>query len=255
MKEVEYRARVFGDPLYAILSLVAIAVSAFVWDRFFKKDASSTRPRDGRLVIVFLAALLGAFLGAKLAFLAAEGWAVRHDWMALLSGRSVTGALLGGTLAVEWSKWHFGLTTATGDAFALTVPLAIGIGRLGCISAGCCQGVECEHAWWTAIDTHSHARIPSAFIELLFNVVFLSWSLLATRNGWLTTQRFNVYLITYGAFRFTHEYWRDDPRWFPAFGGYHAAAIALVVLGILMMRRRSRLNALATPPLLSALPA
>lgn len=231
-----------GSPWYILLSIAAIAASALVWDRFFKHRPER---RDGRIVVVYLVALVSAFVGAKLVFLAAEGWHRRDDWMALLSGRSVTGALLLGTLAVEWTKSRLGLTTATGDAFALTVPLAIAIGRVGCVAAGCCPGVECAPAWWAMTDAHGHARVPSAVIELGFNLAFLGWALAATRFGWQPTQRFNLYLIAYGAFRFVHEYWRDDHRWLDGFGGYHAAALALVVLGVWMYRRRTRLNAAA----------
>ncbi len=236
----------FGSPAYAILSLLAVIVSALVWDRFFKSRGGA---RDGRLVLVFFAALLGAFMGAKLVFLAAEGWHRRDDWLALASGRSVTGALIGGTIAVEIVKWWYGLRMATGDAFAITVPLAIAIGRIGCVAAGCCQGVECDASWWTVVDAHGHARVPSAQLEMAFNLAFLAWSLAAERFGWARTQRFNIYLIAYGAFRFVHEYWRDDHRWFDAFGGYHAAAIALIALGVWMYaRRRAAPPAITTPP-------
>ena len=231
----------FGSPIYALLSIAAVVVSAMVWDRLFRRSAV---PRDGRLALVFLAALVGAFLGAKIAFLVAEGWHQRGDWIALVSGRSVTGALIGGTLAAEFVKWRLGVRTATGDAFAITVPLAVAIGRVGCVSAGCCQGVACEPSWWTVVDTHGHVRVPSAQIELGFNLAFLAWSLAAARFGWMPTQRFNVYLIGYGAFRFVHEFWRDDHRWFEGFGGYHLAAIAVAAVGVAMMVRRRRLNAL-----------
>lgn len=232
----------WGSPVYALLSIAAIAVSAVAWDRFF----GSTARRDPRLLAVFLAALAGAFLGAKLAFLVAEGWHRRDDWMALLSGRSVTGALIGGTMAVEFVKSWLRIGVATGDAFAITVPMAIAIGRIGCVSAGCCQGVECEPAWWTVVDVHGHARVPSAQLELIFNLAFLGWALAAARRDWCRTQRFNIYLVSYGAFRFVHEYWRDDHRWFEAFGGYHAAALAIVALGAGMFVRRARLNAAAS---------
>jgi prolipoprotein diacylglyceryltransferase len=86
--------------------------------------------------------------------------------------------------------------------------------------------------------------VPSAQIELGFNLAFLAWSLAAARFGWMPTQRFNVYLIGYGAFRFVHEFWRDDHRWFEGFGGYHLAAIAVAAVGVAMMVRRRRLNAL-----------
>ncbi|MFM7050921.1 MAG: prolipoprotein diacylglyceryl transferase [Planctomycetota bacterium] len=227
-----------GSPLYLALTVVAIAASAMVWDRFHRAQGV----RDGRLVLVFLAAIGGAFVGAKLAFLVAEGWHRRDDWMALVSGRSVTGALVGGTLAVEWTKARLGVRTATGDAFAITVPLAVAIGRIGCVHAGCCPGVACEAAWWTATDADGAARVPSAQLELGFNLAFLCWSLAAARFGWMRTQRFNLYLISYGAFRFAHEYWRDDHRWTDSFGGYHAAALGVLVVGVWMFVRRARLN-------------
>lgn len=229
----------FGSPVYALLSIAAIAISALVWDRFF----ASRGPRDPRLLIVFLFAIVGAFVGAKVVFLAAEGWHLRGDWLALASGRSITGALIGGTLTVEITKARLGLATATGDAFAITVPLSVALGRIGCLAAGCCQGVECEPAWWTVADAHGHARVPSVQLEMGFNAVFLLWSLAAARLGWMATQRFNIYLIAYGAFRFVHEYWRDDHRWFDGFGGYHAAALAVFILGVAMYMRRTRLNA------------
>lgn len=229
----------WGSTVYALLSIAAIAVSAIVWDRFF----GGTGRRDPRMLAVFLAALLGAFLGAKLAFLVAEGWHHRDNLVALLSGRSVTGALIGGTVAVEFAKWWLRIGVATGDAFAVTVPMAIAIGRIGCVSAGCCQGVECEPAWWTVEDVHGHSRVPSAQLELIFNLAFLGWALVAASRGWCRSQRFNIYLISYGVFRFAHEYWRDDHRWFEAFGGYHAAALAIVVLGAGMCWRRAQLNA------------
>src|ERR1035438_1269699 len=51
--------------------------------------------------------LAGAFLGAKLVYLGAEGWLHWHDpnrWVILATGKSITGALLGGYLGVEIAK-------------------------------------------------------------------------------------------------------------------------------------------------------
>jgi len=230
---------VLGSPWYILLSIGAIAASAVVWDQFFKRRPER---RDGRIIVVYLVALVSAFVGAKLVFLLAEGWHRRDDWMALLSGRSVTGALLFGTLAVEWTKSRLGLTTATGDAFALTVPLAIAIGRVGCVAAGCCPGVECEPSWWTVTDAHGHARWPAAGAELAFNLSFWAWAIVATRCGWIPGQRFNAYLIAYGCFRFAHEFARDDARWWGPLGGYHLVSMAIVLAGVVLWIRRARLT-------------
>ena len=76
---------------YGWLMLLGIGISLFFWTRLAR--------RDHRLLLIYLAALLGAFLGAKLVYLAAEGWLHWHDpsrWVVLATGKSITGALLGG---------------------------------------------------------------------------------------------------------------------------------------------------------------
>ena len=74
---------------------------------------------------------------------------------------------------------------------------------------------------------------------MAFNLLFLAWALCAWRFGWMRCQRFNIYLMSYGAFRFVHEFARDDARWFGAFGGYHVMALAIIAMGAWMYTRRA----------------
>ena len=226
-----------GGGIYALTTVAGILVTAFLWRRLARSEG---RAPDDRLYAVYGGALAGAYLGAKLAFLFAEGWQHRDDWMALLSGHSVTGALLGGVAGVELAKKITGYRSATGDLFAVTVPLALAIGRIGCMAAGCCLGVECSASWWTVADAHGHARWPAPVAELAFNVLFLGWALCAWRFGWQRGQRFNVYLMAYGAFRFAHEFMREDARWAGSFGGYHVVALAIAATGAWMYVQRAR---------------
>ena len=227
-----------GSVWYLVLSGVALVFSTWIASRLIGKDSRSEA--GGRFAMVWLAALAGAIVGAKLAFLFAEGWTKRDDWAALIGGRSVTGALLGCYAGVELAKHWLGVTRSTGDIFAVTVPLSLAIGRIGCVMAGCCQGIECAASWWTATDAHGHARWPAPEVELAFNALFFAWAVAATRYGWQREQRFHIYLIAYGVFRFAHEFMRDDPRWFGAFGGYHVVTVGLVALGIWgYVRRRN----------------
>src|SRR5580658_10133954 len=97
---------------YGWLMLAGIFVSIIFWSRLAR--------RDERLVPIYIAALAGAFLGAKLVYLAAEGWLHWHDsnrWTVLATGKSVTGALLGGYLGVEIAKILLHYTRPTGDWF------------------------------------------------------------------------------------------------------------------------------------------
>ena len=100
---------------YGWLMLAGIFVSIVLWSRLARHDS--------RLVLVYIAALTGAFLGAKLVYLGAEGWLHWRDpnrWVILATGKSVTGALLGGYLAVEIAKREPQPTLAalTTDVFA-----------------------------------------------------------------------------------------------------------------------------------------
>lgn len=231
-----------GSILYGITTVVGIAITALLWRRLARADG---RTADGRLLAVYGGALAGAYLGAKLAFLLAEGWRFRGDWLALLTGHSVTGALLGGVAGVETAKLVTGYRLGTGDLFAVTVPVALAIGRIGCLFAGCCLGVECEASWWTVTDAHGCARWPAPLAEMAFNLAFLAWALAAWHFGWLRGQRFNVYLMAYGAFRFMHEFMRDDARWIGPIGGYHLASLGILATGAWMYRARRRAESAA----------
>src|SRR5580704_2745635 len=99
---------------YAWLMLAGIAVSIFFWARLAR--------RDDRLLMVYTAALIGAFLGAKVVYILAEGWlhfGAPDMWLQLATGKSILGALLGGYAAVEIAKRLVRYQGATGDWFAL----------------------------------------------------------------------------------------------------------------------------------------
>lgn len=215
---------------YGVLALLGILLTAWLWSRMAR--------RDGRLTLIYFWGLAGAIIGAKLSFLLAEGWAYRHDFVALLTGRSITGALLGGYAAVEIGKRYLRYPRATGDLFAAVVPIGIALGRVGCYIDGCCLGVACAPHWWTLEDAAGVARWPSPVAEQLFNVAFLIWTWIAGKRDWLPGNRFHVYLIAYGAFRFLHEFLRENVRLAGSVGGYHALALMLVLLGVWRMHAR-----------------
>lgn len=220
---------------YGFLMLAGILVSIFLWLRMAR--------RDDRLVLIYVAALMGAFLGAKLVYLAAEGWLHWRDenrWIVWMTGKSITGALLGGLVAVEIAKRVLGYTRATGDRFAIIAPLGIIIGRVGCILHGCCLGRVCERSWFTMDDPAGVARWPAALVELLFNGCFLAVALVMNKRRILPGQHFHLYMMCYGIFRFAHEFLRDTPRILGPLTGYQMAALAVAAVGAAGFHRRSR---------------
>src|SRR5262249_9674142 len=114
---------------------------------------------------------------------------------------------------------------------------------VGCILHGCCLGRACDAAWFTVRDAAGVARWPAAQVELLFNVLALGVMLVLRWKKILPGQRFHLYLIAYGLFRFGHEFLRDTPSTLGPFTGYQMAALALTALGtvgFILRRRKGR---------------
>ncbi|HYV28779.1 MAG TPA: prolipoprotein diacylglyceryl transferase family protein [Candidatus Eisenbacteria bacterium] len=222
---------------YGWLMLAGIFVSIALWSRLAR--------RDERLVFIYIAALAGAFLGAKLVYLAAEGWLHWHDanrWMILATGKSITGALLGGYAAVEIVKRLLRYPGTTGDWFAIIAPVGIMLGRVGCVMHGCCLGRACAAAaWFTMNDAAGVARWPAAWVELIFSAVAFGTVLLLRQRKKFPGQHFHIYLMAYGVFRFAHEFWRDTPRLVGPISGYQIAALVVGGLGLFgFIQRRKK---------------
>jgi len=220
-------APVSPPPYYTWLLLAGMAVSLAVWIRLAR--------RDRRLLWIWLAALLGAFVGAKVVYVLAEGWQDwgRPDaWQRLAAGKSVLGALLGGYAAVELAKKQVGYPDATGDRFALIVPLGLALGRLGCWLNGCCLGRACaSRHWWALQDAQGIPRWPAVPVEFGFNLAALVVLAVLRHRGRFPGNLFHLYLIAYGLFRLAHELVRDTPRLIGPFSGYAFAALAVAALG------------------------
>lgn len=221
---------------YGWLMLAGIFVSIIFWSRLAR--------RDDRLFLVYISALVGAFLGAKLVYLGAEGWLHWHDqnrWVILATGKSITGALLGGYLAVEIAKYFLKYPGTTGDWFAVIVPVGIMLGRIGCFLNGCCLGRVCEPSWFTLNDVNGVARWPSVPVEFLFNALILGVILMLRWGRIARGQLFHFYLIAYGLFRFFHEFMRDTPQIIGPISGYQIAALGIFALGVAGFVRRKNL--------------
>lgn len=181
--------------------------------------------------------LVGAVVGAKLSVLLGDhGWPFVpiSDWGAvLLSGRSVTGALILGFAAAEAAKPLMGYTLPPNDRFATLLCFSLAIGRLGCLAAGCCRGIPWDGPW--AI----HGRHPIPVYEILFLVATGGAFLFLLRRGLLFGRLFSVYLIVYGVFRFLTEPLRETPKLFGTFSGYQLLCLVMILLGAAFLVKRT----------------
>ena len=227
---------------YSGWMLAAVLVSAWFWLR--------TGKRDPALPLIYIGGLLGAFLGAKIVYLLAEGWMdlAHPDWLLRwATGKTILGGLLFGYAGVELTKKGLGYTRVTGDRFALVVPLALAAGRLGCLSHGCCLGRACPPSWYSLRDPLGLERWPNVPVELGFHILAFVALLACHFRNLFPGQRFHLYLVAYGLFRLVTEFQRETRPFAGSLTGYHVAAAGLVVLGSLRYRQRRRALRNAVP--------
>lgn len=204
---------------YAVLLVVSLLLGLWFWQRLSRKESSTTA--------LYIAALAGAFLGAKIAYLASEGWmawGASDQWRQWATGKSILGALIGGYLAVEGVKKVAGITAITGDWFASFVPLTIALGRVGCLTQGCCPGRTVSLAG-------EIFRWPAVPVELAFNLGAAGLFWILRRRHILPGQHFHLFMMGYGLFRFVHEPLRQTPKIAGAWSLYQGFALLLVLLG------------------------
>jgi phosphatidylglycerol:prolipoprotein diacylglycerol transferase len=88
-------------------------------------------------------------------------------------------------------------------------------------------------------DVFGQARWPAVPIEMGFNVICAGIFCVLRRKRVLAGQHFHIYLMSYGVFRFGHEYLRATPRVLAGLSGYQVMAAACVALGVAgFMKRR-----------------
>jgi prolipoprotein diacylglyceryltransferase len=203
---------------------------------------------DSRRWWVIAAAALGAALGARLLYLVdcpLETLRRWHDPAFLFGGKTVVGALAGGWLAVEAAKRVLGVTTRTGDLFAIPLASAIAIGRVGCFLTGPADhttGLPARVPW--AVDFGDGVpRHPAQLYEIAFLSVLVVALAAWRRRGAAKGDLFRGFVAAYFAFRLGIDFLKPA-----ACRGLELSAIqwtcvaALVVLGPDMLRwtRRKR---------------
>ena len=181
-------ALIIQDPTVARIvhsSLELLALSGgFMLYRYLKRRKGDTISLwHGQGIWVVLGCLIGAGIGNKLVSALHHPVLMQSLWqqspqaffVALFSGQSVVGGLLGGWIGVELGKKYAGISTRTGDDFVVPILFGLIIGRLGCFLAGAYDGTWGTHGnlpW--AVDFGDGPRHPAALYEMLLALLALA---------------------------------------------------------------------------------
>jgi prolipoprotein diacylglyceryltransferase len=194
--------------------------------------------RDNNLIVLVFAAV-GAALGSKVAYwLYDPGTAFAHfpDWRALLGGKSIVGALLGGLVGVETGKQVAGVRRSTGDLMWPALLVAMLIGRFGCLSTALSDGTAGMPTSlpWGVDFGDGVPRHPSPLYEIAF-LAGLGGVLWRGRNHFEREgDAFRAFLASYLLFRLALDLLKPMPT---AYFGVLSGLQLLCVAGLLYYAR------------------
>lgn len=208
-----------GLDLYTIMIAVGIVAAIVAFRVFADQRKIPAKPFNFFLVVAVLSIACG-FLSATLFqsvydYLESGVW----EW----SGMTFIGGLAGSVvffLLLYFAAGHFVFRKKEHTAYfyrmlCCAVPcivLAHAFGRIGCLFAGCCYGMASDtFGLPMRIDGVWESRVPTQLLESLFLfALFAVLTVLLLKKDCRYTPQ--IYLVSYGVWRFCIEYLRDDPR-------------------------------------------
>jgi phosphatidylglycerol:prolipoprotein diacylglycerol transferase len=212
---------------YTLFMFLALAVFLVVRHFVPRPPAMQRLPLLDRCFLG-MAAFIGGSLGGKVPFVLGldSGTPNLLGWFQ--DGKTITTGLIGAYLTVELAKVVLAIHVKTGDTFALPLACAMAVGRWGCFFNGCCYGAETTLPWGCTFHD-GLLRHPTQVYESLFHLWMAFILLLMLRTGVLRNHHLQVYLISYGVYRFLTEYIRPEPRLWLGLTFYQWVSLALIV--------------------------
>jgi len=206
-------------------------------------STQTTLPRSHQLFICLIAFGV-AVMFAKLPFVIFAESQLHNAGALFLSGKTILLGMVGGYVGVELAKWRLGVTTKTGDQFAVPAAVGIGVGRLGCFFGGCCYGVGTEMPWgivFSSVD--ALPRHPTQIYEMLFHLTMAATLYVLLINGRLQNQLIKLYFISYFVYRFLTEFIRPEIQWTFGLSAYQWAIVILIpIFAALWVRDHRNMN-------------
>ena len=209
-----------GMGMYEILLALGF-FCALLYFRIFADRFGFGAKLQNLVILCALAALIGGYGFAVLTQAVYNALESGRFEIVNSTGATFYGGLIGGAgvfIAVYFAAGHFVLKPREAvehfpllsEIAAGSIAVAHGLGRLGCLFAGCCHGAVTD-AWYGIYHEYLDAKvIPVQLFEAIFLFALcgvLTWRLRKRRRNNLA-----VYLMAYAVWRFFIEYLRADDR-------------------------------------------
>jgi len=221
MHPILFRIGSFEVGTYGLMIAVGFLVALWLAKRQGERDGIAAE----LIVDLSITLLLAGVIGAKLLMvivdlLNGESMSSVFSWETLRAGGAVHGGILLAAAAFYWRIRQLKMPLAkTLDVITYAVPIGQAIGRIGCITAGCCYGAYCELPWAISFHNHESARFgtpldiplhPVQFYFGLSNLVVFVILAIFVKHRKFFGQISAMYFMLEGIFRIVLETWRGD---------------------------------------------
>ena len=243
MYPVLFRIGDFEITSFGVLVAVGALVGVWLFGRELARSGLSNDATDAAV-----AGVIGGLIGAKLLWtLEFSREAPVTDLLLSRGGLSWFGGLIGGVGTGLWMLRHRRVPIVRALA-AATPALAVGhaIGRIGCFMVGDDYGRPSNLPWAVAFP----AGLPPTSVRVhptqLYEAVALAgvaWALIRwRRKGVADALVLGRYLVLAGSIRFAIEFIRINLRILGPLTLAHLIALGLIVAGVTMILRNSRVR-------------
>jgi prolipoprotein diacylglyceryltransferase len=243
-----------------VFTLLALAVGLGIYYR----ELQSRGMLGGPIIWISLTAILFGAIGARII----TAWEHLEIYAAFAdrpftevierSGKSILGGLAGGYLGIVLAKRAFGYTRSTGDCYALAIPVATAVGRVGCFLSELPLGTPTTMPWGMSVSPAAAANFavcpgcggpmhPSMLYEIAFNIVAAAVIVRYRHLVPVQGDTLKLYLLAAGVFRFLVEFVRGNEIQALGLTGPQLVLIPLVGLLLAHFVRQVRRGAYRVP--------
>ena len=222
----------FSQSTYGVLVALAFLVALSVIARLARRAGLNSDAVVNLGILCGLSAIVGAKI---MMFLVDIPYYVHNpgeifSMASLQAGGVFYGGLIAALIAaIIYMRRHRLPALPTADVFAPGIALGHGIGRLGCLAAGCCWGLQTKLPWGVTFTnplSHELVGVPldvklhptqlyeSAAEFVIFGILY--WRI---RRPHAPGAIISLYLMLYATVRFLVEFVRDHPGEPNPFGG------------------------------------
>jgi phosphatidylglycerol---prolipoprotein diacylglyceryl transferase len=217
-----------------------------------------------QIFLISVAAIVGGGLGCRLItawehlpYYTSQG-DVPFSYLVAHSGKSIIGGIAGGYLAIKLSKRALNYKISTGDCYAAAIPLAMAIGRVGCLLSELPLGKPTDLPWGIAATPEAAAHFttcpfclqkqhPSMVYEIIFHLIAFGLILRYRDRVIVQGDTLKMYLLAAAVFRFLVEFVRANPVQFAGLTGPQIVLIPLTGLLIWHFIRQWKKGIYAMP--------